>query len=153
MKKIFVWVMVLSCLAGARPLVGTVVRVIDGDTVKVRLPDGEQSVRLDTIDAPERRQAYGKASRKSLAGYLPVGSTVTIVSPGHDRYGRVLGQIYRADGSDVNVLQVESGQAWVYTKYCHDPGFWKPIEERARRAKRGLWAEPHPVPPWEYRHR
>jgi endonuclease YncB( thermonuclease family) len=75
---------------------------------------------------------------------------VTVEEEGTDQYRRMLGTIY--DGKlDVNAEQVRLGMAWVYRHYTSDPALLA-LEREARQAKRGLWANPRPVAPWEYRH-
>jgi len=141
--------LLLLCAALLR---GRVVKVVDGDTVKVRTVEGVRSVRLDSIDAPEKRQPFGKASRQALQALLPANTEVDILDLGEDRYHRMLGQIYLPDGTNVNSLQVRTGNAWVFTRYCRDPIYWVPLQAAAQRDRRGLWVEPHPVAPWEFRH-
>lgn len=154
MTRIFpLWVLWLAILTTtyADTLRATVLRVVDGDTVRVQLAGRQIAVRLDSIDAPERHQAGGRDAQRVLAGYLPAGSRVKLVSLGEDRYGRTLAQVYRADGLNVNEQMVRDGQAWVFTKYCRNIGYWGPLEEKARRARAGLWAEANPVSPWRFR--
>ncbi|MBZ0168584.1 hypothetical protein MELA_02647 [Candidatus Methylomirabilis lanthanidiphila] len=57
----------------------------------------------------------------------------------------------RIGPTDVNAEQVRQGMAWVYRRYVRDKSLFT-IEQEAREARRGLWVDPHPVPPWEYRH-
>jgi endonuclease YncB( thermonuclease family) len=143
--------------AVARTLPGQVVRVIDGDTVEVLIDQRPVRVRLTAIDAPEVRhgrrdpgQPFGQASRRSL-GALIAGHRVTVEDEGTDQYGRMLGTIYDG-GRDINAEQVRLGMAWVYRHYSDDPALLA-LERDARQARRGLWADPDPVPPWEFRHR
>lgn len=138
--------------AEPRSWTGSVLRVLDGDTVRLMSPGGEESVRLDQIDAPEIHQAGGKQAKRALERMLPAGRRVSVESQGRDRYRRVLAQLYLPDGTQVNVEQVRNGQAWVYTKYCRDFAFWQRLEASARARRLGLWAQPNPIPPWEYRH-
>lgn len=77
------------------------------------------------------------------------GKTVRAVTSGKDRYGRSLATLYAGD-LNANSEQVRRGMAWVYRQYARDDSLY-PVEEEARRAKRGLWSDPHPVPPWELR--
>jgi len=84
-----------------------------------------------------RRAAYG------------VGKAVKVQTTGKDRYGRTLGRVFVGE-TDVNVHLVRQGLAWWYRKYSDDPKL-KAAEEAARRARRGLWADPSPVPPWDWR--
>ena len=66
-----------------------------------------------------------------------------------DRYGRAVA-IVNCNGINVNRAQVESGMAWVYTKYNNDQSMVA-AESSARAARRGLWIDPAPVAPWDYR--
>ena len=77
------------------------------------------------------------------------GKEVLVVERGKDRYQRVLGRVYRGD-LDVNAEQVRQGMAWVYRQYSKDATLLT-IEADAKEQKRGLWHDPEPVPPWEWR--
>ena len=72
-----------------------------------------------------------------------------------DRYGRTLGKIM-LDGCDLNLEQVRRGMAWHYQAYERQQGpgdrhTYAISEKAARAAGRGLWAQPSPVAPWEFR--
>lgn len=153
MRWLFIlWLALVTASAAEPPRWrATVLRVVDGDTVRMRREGKQVSVRLDSIDAPERGQAGGPEAKRALARFLPEGSEVAVVSFGEDRYRRLIGQIYRADGLNVNTQLVRDGQAWVYSRYCRDLRYWGPLEGKARRERLGLWAGDHPVPPWQYR--
>jgi len=146
-------VLAASLAQAAGTITGKVVRVADGDTVTVLTPDRQQiKVRLYGIDCPEKRQAYGNRSRQAVASMI-AGKTVRVRSMGVDRYGRTLGFIAGPDGEDVNRALVRQGMAWVYTRYCKAPECrtWHRDEAEAQAARRGLWADPHATPPWEWR--
>ncbi len=70
---------------------------------------------------------------------------------GTDRYRRTLGRVYQGE-IDVNAEMIKSGMAWVYRKYSTDQSLY-PMEAKAKEQTRGLWADPEPVPPWEWRRR
>jgi len=78
----------------------------------------EHKIRLAGIDAPERKQAYGLASRKHLASIV-AGKQVTVEYQKRDRYGRIVGKVL-VDGIDVCLEQVKAGFAWHYKKYQHE---------------------------------
>lgn len=129
---------------------GRVVGVSDGDTITVLVGGHEQiKVRLAEIDAPEKAQAFGQRSKQSLSD-MAFGKTVRVEQRDVDRYGRVVGRVF-TEGTDVNAEQVRQGMAWVYRQYARDTTLLT-IEKEAREARRGLWSDPYPVPPWEYRH-
>ena len=129
---------------------GQVVRIHDGDTLTIQAGRGATVVRLKDIDAPELSQPYGVASRGSLLALCPVGSYAEATGKDRDRYGRLIVSL-NCGGQDAAVHQVRSGAAWVFRRYVRadSPLFLTEIE--AKSAKRGLWANPDPVPPWQFR--
>lgn len=130
---------------------GKVVRVADGDTITVREPNSDQTkIRLFGIDAPERGQAFGQKSRKTLAN-LVANQTVDILIEDEDQYGRIVGIVLLND-KNINLSMVESGMAWVYRRYQDNPE-WIEAEENARDARRGLWIDSNPERPAEWRYR
>jgi endonuclease YncB( thermonuclease family) len=147
------WTLILAILlaAVAHPQQGRcrVVRVLDGDTVVVLDAAQQQHrVRLANIDAPESRQPFGARSKQALSGFV-FGRDVVLDVRGTDRYGRTIA-VLRIEGRDVNLAMVEAGYAWMYRAYSSDP-LYAAAELRARAGRRGLWAEPNPTPPWEWR--
>jgi endonuclease YncB( thermonuclease family) len=105
-------------------------------------------VHLEGIDAPEWNQGFGERSKRALSDLL-LDKIVVVKKTGEDRYGRTLG-IVIVDGVDVNAKMIESGLAWHYKRYNKESRLAE-LETLARRAKRGLWADPDPLPPWEFR--
>ena len=128
---------------------GKVIGVMDGDTIKILKQRTTVKVRLAEIDAPESRQAFGTQAKQTLSSMV-FGKEVQIVQRDQDRYGRLVGTVY-VDGQNVNAEMVRRGMAWVYRHYAKDPSLLE-IENLARIKKRGLWTDPHAIPPWEYRH-
>jgi len=141
--------------AAAEVLVGRVVAISDGDTLTVLDADKRlHRVRLAGIDAPEKKQAYGEGSKQHLAR-LAYGKDVAVEWDKTDRYGRVLGKVV-IDALDANLAQVRAGYAWHYKRYEHEQN----AEDRrryaasaaaARSERLGLWREPGPTPPWDWR--
>jgi endonuclease YncB( thermonuclease family) len=138
-------------LAGCADLGSRIVRVADGDTVTALRDGGEIKIRLAEIDAPEKVQAYGAASTNALTE-LCLNKLATLEERGKDRYGRTLARV-NCEGIDANAEQVRRGMAWVYRKYAPKDSPLYAAEDAAKAAKRGLWADAEPVPPWEWRHR
>jgi micrococcal nuclease len=149
------WAVIVSMVAGvavaAEPSVlkGKVVAVSDGDTLRVLDAGGAQNtVRLQGIDAPETRQAFGTKARERLAS-LTMGKAVIVRVHGRDKYRRTLGTVEVA-GQDVNRRMVSDGMAWHYARFDKSPAL-AGAERDARAARRGLWADGNAVPPWEWR--
>jgi endonuclease YncB( thermonuclease family) len=128
---------------------GRVVHIQDGDTLTVLVEKTQVRVRLDAIDAPEAKQAFGTRSRQSLAE-LCAGKSANVADLGKDRYRRTIGRVTCA-GVDANSEQVRRGMAWVFVKYAPAGSSLYALEAEANAAKRGLWSDPHAVAPWEWR--
>jgi endonuclease YncB( thermonuclease family) len=133
----------------AADFAGTVVAVADGDTLTVLVDRKQVKVRIADIDAPESKQAFGSRSRQALAE-LCFRRPAQVTDKGPDRYGRTVGEVSCA-GRDVATDQVRAGMAWVFTRYAPKNSPLYAIEAEARTARRGLWADQNPVPPWEWR--
>jgi micrococcal nuclease len=129
-----------------------VVSVLDGDTLEVLHHQHPERIRLSGIDCPEKRQAYGN-NAKHAASALAFGKDVTVQTHGHDKYKRTLGDVLLPDGTNVNHELVKEGWCWWYRKYAPGDTVLEGLEADAREAKKGLWADPQPVPPWEWRKR
>ena len=148
MKRL-AWIFLLASTAHAAP--GLVVGVTDGDTVTVLDQDLRQTkCRLYGIDAPEKRQAFGERSKQALSD-LVYRREVDVLVVDRDRYGRSVCRL-TLDGQDVNRQMVAAGMAWVYRKYTQDAGYLA-AEAAARARRAGVWSDPEPVAPWEFRYR
>lgn len=135
--------------AGAAQLAGTVVAVADGDTLTVLVDQRQVRVRLAEIDAPESHQPFGTRSRESLAE-LCHRKDAEIETAGQDRYGRTIARVICA-GTDANAEQVRRGMAWVFVRYAAPSSPLYALESEARAMRAGLWRDPKPVAPWEWR--
>jgi micrococcal nuclease len=138
--------LILALPAQAAQVIG----VSDGDTLTVLEDRKPVKIRLANIDAPEKAQPFGQRSKQSLSD-MCFGKDATYQVQTKDRYGRTVARV-TCDGVDANVAQVERGMAWVYPKYNKDPSL-PALEEASRLDQRGLWRDPSPVAPWEWRHR
>ncbi|EIG8711173.1 thermonuclease family protein [Klebsiella aerogenes] len=130
---------------------GKVIRVLDGDTIEVLQDKKPVRIRLANIDAPEKKQAFGRWSANQLKALL-AGQSVTVSYTQTDRYGRIIGHVFTTNGTDASRFMVQSGAAWVYERYNVDESL-PALQREAQEQKRGLWADPKPVPPWEWRHK
>ncbi len=141
---------VAPAVPSASPVTGTYVGVKDGDSIILFVGGLETEVRLDRIDAPERGQPFSTRAKEALTA-LASGKTLRIEDRGRDHYGRLLARVYAGE-IELNLRLVESGLAWHFVKYSDD-SVLASAEAEARRLKRGLWADPHPEAPWDYRER
>ena len=151
------FLLLLGCFSGLSTAIddetveGRVTRIIDGDSILVTDSKSvEYEVQLEGIDAPESGQSYGKKAKEALAEMV-AGKIVTVKKTGTDRYKRTLGIVIVGD-VDANAKLIEDGWAWHFKKYNNEERLAK-LEDAARKAKRGLWADEKPLAPWEYRAR
>jgi endonuclease YncB( thermonuclease family) len=145
----------LQTSAATSPVLsGIVERVIDGDTVDVKLDSGLIRIRLNAVDAPEKSQPWGKEAAAYLSQRI-INKQVDVEPFSQDRYERLIGALY-LDGVNINSELVEHGHAWAFRHYMKksDSGLCT-IEFDARKAKRGLWSlkRTEIISPWEFRQR
>ena len=157
MKSFLVSVFILaaSLCVQADVVSGKVVRVADGDTITVLDAQMQQhKIRLAGIDAPERRQAFGQRSREFLAS-LVAAQQVEVETEKTDKYGRSVGKVL-LQGRDVNLAVVAAGLAWHYKEYESEQSpadrlLYSNAEQEARDLRKGLWVDPAPEAPWDWR--
>ncbi len=135
---------------------GRVVGVSDGDTITLLDSSKTQhKIRLQGIDAPEAKQAFGQASKRHLSN-LVFNREVTAECGKTDKYKRQV-CVVMVNGQDANLAQVTGGMAWWYRKYqkeqtAQQRGAYEAAEAKAKAGRLGLWSGPNPVPPWDWRH-
>jgi endonuclease YncB( thermonuclease family) len=129
---------------------GVVSHVTDGDTLWVK-PGGRGEaveIRLVDLDAPEICQPFGPQAKRALSARV-LHQTVVVRTRGVDDYQRTLAQV-RHRGRDVNAWLVSEGQAWSGSFHGRR-GPYARLEDEARAARRGLWANAGAVEPREFR--
>jgi len=145
---VYAALLVAGSAAQGAEFTAKVVVVLDGDTVMVQRKGGLVKIRLNEIDAPEKAQAFGETSRRSLSEMV-LGKQVKVSSQAVDKYGRMVAHL-GLDGLDVNAEQIRRGMAWEYSHF-HGNKALVALQEEAKQVPRGLWALSDPMPPWEWR--
>ena len=166
----FHFLFILVSQLSAETIKGTVVKVVDGDTVTMVDEKGfKHRIRLAGIDAPEQRdQPYGKESTKSLK-WLIHDKGITVEYSKHDRYGRIVGKVLVGPKGntfclpiecvrtlDIGLEQIKAGMAWHYKRYQNeqpkeDRKSYSNAERLARKKQVGLWGDTNPTQPWKWR--
>jgi micrococcal nuclease len=136
---------------------GTVIQVIDGDTIRVLMNGKKIKIRLYGIDCPElkkksdeKSQPYGAAA-KDFTASLCLNKKVRIVPMG-ESFDRMVGVVHLPDGKVLNKEILSNGYAWWDYIHCQDEE-WGKLEAKARIKRLGLWKDAFPVPPWVVRHK
>lgn len=155
MKYCLLAFLLFITLVQAETLTGLVVGVTDGDTITILDNTNMQyKIRLAGIDAPEKKQAFGQVSKKSLSD-LVYDKQVTVDWKKQDRYGRTVGKVL-VNGIDANLIQLKRGLAWFYKKYQNEQVLedrldYLHAQESAEKSRVGLWIDSEQVAPWEFR--
>jgi endonuclease YncB( thermonuclease family) len=129
-----------------------VLHVVNGDTVTARIGNQEKKVRLYGITAPRLTQPHGLATQGYLET-LVLNRAISVDPVETDRYGRTIGIVALRDGRTLQEKLLAEGYAWLSPKYCtrQECSRWKELEAEARAARRGLWQDENPVPPWQWK--
>ncbi len=154
MKRIVAGTVLLCLLpfSAAYGWQGYVVKVIDGDSLRVKRNGGIIEIRLYGIDSPEWGQAYGNRAKRHLKSRVS-HRTVTVEPRDVDRYGRTVALV-SSSGRLMNREMVRQGLAWMYPKYCKEQPLCsdlRRVEEDARARRTGLWREKNPISPWHWK--
>ena len=133
-------------------LSGKVISIKDGDTIAILYNNKTLTIRLAHIDCPEKKQPYGQAAKQFMSDKC-FGQIVTIQHQHeYDRSKRLIGEVITASGENLNKALVKAGLAWHYKKYSTNI-IYSALEQEARKQRIGLWSEPNPIAPWEWRGR
>ena len=131
-------------------LKGRMIEVYDGDTATLLTDDNlKYRVRFFGIDAPEAAQEFGLSSRDALREKI-LGKDVSVLVAAADRYGRAVGRVMLGSRY-INLEMAAEGMAWYYKDFAANEYDLAQAEAAARAAARGLWKNPSPQPPWEWR--
>ena len=126
------------------------VKISDGDTfVGINNDTLQIKFRLLGIDAPEKKQAFSTKSKNHLSSLI-YDKVITVKVEKQDKWGRYLAYAYTPDMRDVSLEMLKAGMAWHFVRYS-DSEEYQEAENLARKKKVGLWSEPNPIEPWNYR--
>lgn len=133
-----------------REFKGTVVKIIDGDSIVVKNGDKEEEIRLADIDTPEKEQTYGKWAKEYVAMFTR-SREVTVKHQGqHAPGGALIAEVILEDGASLNKMMVSEGVAWYDSQHFNDEKY-KTLEDKAKSSRKGLWRQKDPEPPWIWR--
>jgi endonuclease YncB( thermonuclease family) len=155
-KKSSLCALLFLAITAAHAFEGRIVGVADGDTVTVLDGNNRQhKIRIGGIDSPEKSQDFGARAKKNLSD-LVFGKTVSIPESRTDKYGRTVSRVL-VGGTDAGLEQIKAGMAWHYKQYEReqspaDRASYSAAEQSARSQRLGLWAQPNPQRPSEFRH-
>jgi endonuclease YncB( thermonuclease family) len=139
-----------SPLLAQKYLSGRVVGVMDGDTFKLLTQDSTLvKVRVANIDCPEKKQAFSKRAKQFTSDAI-FNKGVQVEVMGTDRYGRTIGNVRYGKNLNLSEELLKHGLAWHFKRYSKDKSLQQ-MEDEARDNRVGLWGDPDPVAPWDWR--
>src|SRR6185312_8979384 len=148
--------LIFSSQGSASTIQGKVVEILDGERLSLTSVNQSFKVKLIAVAAPAPRQPFADVAKQHLSD-LVVGKYVVVHFSGMTREGFVLGRVVARD-MDVGEQMIRDGVAW-YNK-VEATGFTEiqkqeyfGSEQAARSEARGLWKDPNPVSPWDFRWR
>jgi endonuclease YncB( thermonuclease family) len=133
--------------ASSETLTGRVIGIINGDTLTVLVQRDPVTVRLADIDAPESAQPWGARSKRALSD-LCLGKEARVETQSKHRK-RNGATVYCSD-RNANAEQVWQGMAWVLDRDARPESPLYILQDQAKAARRGLWADSNPMPPWKW---
>ncbi len=156
-KKALWLVSLLPCLIGllsaAQPAFADfsakVMEIVGGDTIILWHNNRTEKIRLNGVVCPDKTQPYG-GQAKRFTSFMVQNKDVTVRVVGKDQNGSTIGDVILRDGQELNKELVKEGLAWWDRKQSTNQSLGQ-LEDVARAERRGLWADPHPVPPWEWK--
>lgn len=127
-----------------------VVGVKDGDTFVLLIDGKEQVVRFAHIDCPEKKQPFGNRAKQFVSDKCFAKYVTLIHDNKYDRNNRLIAEVVLEDGTNLNKELVRNGLAWHFKKYSTDDTYAQ-LEIEARDEHVGIWSDPNPVAPWDWR--
>ena len=152
MKKIIILVILILSTYNVHTqtiLTAKVIGVKDGDTVEVMDNHNKTTIlRLAEVDCPEKKQPYGNAA-KQFTSKAVYRKTISYIITNKDRYGRSVAKVYYKNKYLSSEL-IKNGLGWHYKKYSNSKELAL-LEQKARTQRIGLWVDPNPVYPSDWR--
>jgi micrococcal nuclease len=147
MHILLLWLSYILTLT--QPFTAKVIGVKDGDTIEVFYQNTKQTIRLEHIDCPEKKQPFGKQA-KQYVSTLCYGKMVTINHTGKkDRNKRLIAEVY-INKICINKQLLQEGLAWHFKKYSTRTDY-AALEVTAKQQKKGLWKDANAIAPWLWR--
>jgi endonuclease YncB( thermonuclease family) len=142
---------ILAGAAGwAQTSIGKVAEVVKGDVLVVAHGEKAEKLRVAGVDCPELVQRFGPEARKFTSD-LVLDKEVGIAPLGTDSQGRTIATVTLPDGRTLNQVLLSEGMGWYYDKHPGDGAALRSAAAKAIAAKKGLWVDPAPLAPWDFR--
>jgi endonuclease YncB( thermonuclease family) len=152
MKKLILFFLLFNYCANiySQTFSGKVIGIKDGDTVVViDSLNIQTTLRLAEVDCPEKAQAFGTKAKQFTSDEVYLKQVIYIVTD-TDRYGRSIAKIYYDNNKYLSAEIIKNGFGWQYKKYSTSFVLSK-LEAEARKNKKGLWIDPNPIYPPDFR--
>lgn len=147
---VFAWVLVPVEPPDARAdFSARVVTVHEGDRLLVYHDGKKDLIYLQDIDCPELKQPHGLRAKHATQAYVG-GREVVVRNLRRDKQGRTTAEIILPNGRNLGHELLKEGMAWWRTFDSKDRSLGE-IQTLVQAERKGLWADPDPVPPWKWK--
>lgn len=123
--------------------------VHEGDRLTIYHKGRKQEIRLRGVDCPKLKQPYGKQAKHATGSYVG-NREVVIRALKRNRQGHLTADVLLTDGRNLSRELLKEGLAWSRPE-TSEQNELKDIEQLAKAAGKGLWADKNPVPPWKWK--
>ena len=137
-----------SWAAAATDFSARVVTVHEGDRLLIYHAGKNETVYLQDIDCPELKQPHGRRAKHVTQAYVG-GREVLVRNLQRDKHGRATVEIILPNGRNLGHELLKEGLAW-WRKFDSKDRSLGEIETLVQAERKGLWADPNPVPPWKW---
>lgn len=150
MKLKLLFLFLLCAQVYAQTLTGKIIGIKDGDTVVVLdAANNQTTLRLAEVDCPEKAQAFGTKAKQFTSDQVYFKEIKYKVTT-RDRYGRSIAEVYYDNNKYLSAEIIKNGFGWQYKQYSTSK-LLANLEQEARQNKRGLWIDPNPIYPSDFR--
>jgi endonuclease YncB( thermonuclease family) len=142
---------ILAGTAGwAQTFAGRVTEVVKGDVLVVAHGEKPEKVRAAGVDCPELAQPFGPEAKKFTSD-LVLNKDVSVEQLGTDNEGKTIARITLSDGRSLDEELLTEGMGWYYEMHPGNSESLRRLAAKAITAKKGLWTDPAPLAPWDFR--
>ena len=142
---------ILAGTAGwAQTFTGKVTEVVKGDVLVIAHGEKPEKVRVAGVDCPELAQPFGPEAKKFTSD-LVLNKDVSVEQLGTDNEGKTIARITLWDGRSLDEELLTEGMGWYYEMHPGNSESLRRLAAKAITAKKGLWTDPAPLAPWDFR--
>ncbi|MGV8118638.1 MAG: DUF1266 domain-containing protein [Candidatus Xenobiia bacterium LiM19] len=140
--------LIISSIAFASSFTGKCINIDDGNIIVVMKGNDAVRVRLAGIACPEAGQSFHDEAAQFISNLI-LGKDIFVDVKTVDYDKRLVSSV-KIDGKELSQELIKGGLAWYYDKISKNTELAS-AEQAARKQKLGIWSQPNPEAPWDYK--